>query len=202
MNRDNVVLTYTKEGYAGSPKEPSPEEIEKDNQQKQYYENTDKRAKEIIGKPSPELDVEQWIVGKPVDLSKLKDKVVVLHFWSYFWEVDNENMEDKSTLETIRFLNALQKAFSDKDVVFVSIHGYTQRIDELKKLVKEWNPVYNIAVDKKSPIKWSKGATFDKFGIFWGQTYVLIDRKGIVKTPTNWYDLENKIQELISNKSQ
>jgi len=197
MDRDNVVLTYTKEGYSGPPQNPSPEEIEKDNQQKQYYENTDKRAKEIIGKPSPELDVEQWIVGKPVDLSKLKGKIVVLHFWSYFWEVDNNNVEDKINLETVRFLNLLQKAFSDKGVVFVSIHGYTQKIDELKKLVKGQNPAYNIAVDKKSLLKWSKGATFDKFGIFWGQTYVLIDRKGIVKTQTNWYDLENKIQEMI-----
>jgi RNA polymerase sigma factor (sigma-70 family) len=197
MDRDNVVLTYTKEGYSGPPQNPSPEEIEKDNQKSQYYENTDKRAKEIIGKPSPELDVEQWIVGKPVDLSKLKGKIVVLHFWSYFWEVDNSNVGDKINLETVRFLNLLQKAFSDKGVVFVSIHGYTQRIDELKKLVKGQNPAYNIAVDKKSPIKWSKGATFDKFGIFWGQTYVLIDRKGIVKTQTNWYDLENKIQEMI-----
>ena len=109
------------------------------------------------------MDVEQWIVGKPVDLSKLKGKVVVLYFWNYFWEVDNKNMEDKRNLETIRFLNALQKAYSDNGVVFVSIHGYTQRVDELKKLVKELNPVYSIGVDKKSPIKWAKGVTFDKF---------------------------------------
>ena len=85
--------------------------------------------------------------------------------------------------------------------LFVSIHGYTQRVDELKKLVKEKNPAYNIAIDKKSPIKWSKGSTFDKFGIFWGQTYVLIDRKGIVRTHTDWYSLESKIQEMISDNN-
>jgi RNA polymerase sigma factor (sigma-70 family) len=195
MDRDNVVLTYTKEGYAGPPQNPSPEEIEKDNQQKQYYENVEKQAKEIIDKPVPELDVEQWIAEKPLDLSKLKGKVIVLHFWSYF----GQNSVDKASLETIRFLNAIQKAYSDKGVVFVSIHANTQKIDELKKLVKEWNPAYNIGIDKKSPIKWAKGVTFDRFGVSWGQRFLLIDKVGTVKYQTWNYDLEKKIQELISD---
>jgi len=202
MNRDNVILTYEKEGYNGPPENPSPEEIKKSNEQNQQYENTNKRAKEIAGKSSPELDVGQWINGKSVDISKLKGKIIVLHFGSCFWEVDNENVDDKAYLEAIYFLSTLQKVFSDKGVVFVGIHGYTQRTDELKKLVKEWDPTYSMAIDKKSQLKWSKGSTFDKFGIFWNQVYVLIDRKGIVRTHTSWYEIENKIQEIISDQSR
>jgi protocatechuate 3,4-dioxygenase beta subunit len=131
MNRDDVVFTLKEE-----PAEPSKPLTAEETEKKKYNEDIEKRANEIVGKPSPELDVEQWIAGKPVDLSELKGKVVVLHFWSYF----RENLEDKASLETIRFLNALQKAYSDKGVVFVSVHAYTQKIDELKKLVKEQNP--------------------------------------------------------------
>jgi RNA polymerase sigma factor (sigma-70 family) len=186
MNRDDVVFTL-KEEPAEPPKPPTAEEIEK----KKYNDEIGKRSKEIIDKPSPELDVEQWIAGKPAEL---KGKVVVLHFWSYF----RDNEEDKASLETIHFLNAIQKAYSDKGVVFVSVHAYTQKIDELKKLVKEQNPAYNIAVDKKSPIKWAKGVTFDKFGISWTQ-FLLIDKDGTVKYQTWDSGLERKIQELISD---
>ena len=74
--------------------------------------------------------------------------------------------------------------------------------DKLKSLVKESNATYNIGIDKKSPEKWAKGETFDKYSRAW-YFWTLIDRNGIIKY-INVFDreLENKIQELISNKSQ
>jgi thiol-disulfide isomerase/thioredoxin len=35
----------------------------------------------IQGKPAPELQVERWAAGKPLKLSELKGKVVLLDFW-------------------------------------------------------------------------------------------------------------------------
>ena len=192
MNRNDAVFTL-KEEPGESPKPPTAENTAK----WKYREDINKRTKEIIGKPAPELDVEQWIVGKPVELSKLKGKVVVLYFWSYFQEVDNKNLEDKKSLETIGFLNMLQKAYSDKGVMFASIHAYTQRIDELKKAIKELSPVYSIGIDKKSAIKWAKGVTFNKFASDW-PPFLLIDRDGTIKYQAWDSELERKIQDLVS----
>lgn len=36
---------------------------------------------EIQGKPAPELEVKDWISGKPLKISELKGKVVMIDFW-------------------------------------------------------------------------------------------------------------------------
>ena len=40
-----------------------------------------KLLEEIQGNPSPELEVKEWISGKPLKISELKGKVVMLDFW-------------------------------------------------------------------------------------------------------------------------
>jgi len=180
MNRDDLILTFTDE--------PSPEPTPPP-EQKQYYDKLSKRYKEIEGKTAPQLSIEEWVNGKPLDISKLKGKIVVLQFWS---------MENQLSVESIRLINMLQKLF-DKDVVFIGIHEYTANVDKIKNLVKENNATYNIGIDKKSPEKWAKGETFDRYARVW-YTYTLIDRKGSIKY-INMYDqdLENKIQQMISD---
>ena len=38
----------------------------------------------MVGKPAPKLQVAKWMNSKPLTLSALKGKVVVLDFWA-FW---------------------------------------------------------------------------------------------------------------------
>ena len=38
----------------------------------------------MVGKPAPKLQVANWMNSKPLTLSALKGKVVVLDFWA-FW---------------------------------------------------------------------------------------------------------------------
>lgn len=38
----------------------------------------------MVGKPAPKLQVASWMNSKPLTLSALKGKVVVLDFWAYW----------------------------------------------------------------------------------------------------------------------
>ena len=68
----------------------------------------------MIGNPSPEFEVMSWLTEKPLKISDLKDKVVVLYFW---------NSDVYQTVEKYVVLSHWQKKY-ENDVVFIAVHDY------------------------------------------------------------------------------
>ena|GEM_PF-549379 len=187
MNRDDVVFVLEEEEPSEPPKPPTAEEIAK----REYRKSADERFKELKGKPAPELDVAQWLHGKPTTMAELKGKVVVLHFWA--------TQIIRRSVEAIGLLNALQKIYGEESLICIGIHEFTTQIDELKKLIEEKGATYSIAVDKESSVASAKGVTSDKYAIARLPSFILIDGEGVIHGRIWDHELEEKIQELLSD---
>lgn len=73
--------------------------------------------------------------GKPVDLSKLRGKTVVVNFWSTWCP---------PCVEEMPMFDAVQTAYKDKDVVFVGIAA--DQVDNVKAFLKKTPVNYAIVV--------------------------------------------------------
>jgi hypothetical protein len=67
----SMLLTLTGLGIA---QESTKVQLEGDPARRKHLEK-------IQGKPAPPLEIETWIGSKPIKLSDLKGKVVMLDFW-------------------------------------------------------------------------------------------------------------------------
>jgi len=183
-NQSDVIFVLKEaEQPSEPPKPPSEEEIAK----REYRARARERLKSLEGNPFIELNVEQWLNCKPVKLAEMKGRVVVLDFWT---------TQNVRCVEATRLMNALQKEYGTKGAVFIGIHEFPAKVDELKKLIAEKGITYKMAVDKQSPEIGAKGMTFDKYGVSYFPKFILVDKEGILHTDVWDHGLEEKIQEL------
>lgn len=99
---------------------------------------TTQAAPTLVSKKAPEISAEKWINSKPLTLSGLKGKVVVVEFWATWCP---------PCRKSIPHLIELNKRFGDK----VTIIGFTQEsLDEVQDFVNEQGMKYPIAVGSKS----------------------------------------------------
>ena len=148
---------------------------------------------EMCGKPAPELDVAQWLYGKPVTLAKLKGKIVVLHFWPNGFHYNGIR-----GIEAIRLLNVLQKEYGKYGVVFIGIHESKSDADEQRKLMNEEEIALRIALDRKLPAAEARGATFGRYDDPAGN--IVVDRAGNIYGRVHYDKLEETIQKLVSQQ--
>ncbi|MBN1290950.1 MAG: redoxin domain-containing protein [Candidatus Latescibacteria bacterium] len=117
----------------------------------------DKRSVMVLeGKPAPELQVSQWVNCEPVTLADLKGKTVLLDFWSSYNEY---------SMQALPLMKTLYDVYSDKGLVILAIHEYTDNIDDLKELIEKEGIDYRVAVDNKSTLDNAMGLTFDAYGL-------------------------------------
>ena len=69
----------------------------------------------LIGKPAPELNVEDWANGSPLSAEELKGKVVLLDFWAIWCG---------PCLATFPHLREWQEKYSDKGLVIIGMTRY------------------------------------------------------------------------------
>jgi len=186
-NREDVVFVFDK---SLEPPEEAPTEEQKARWK--YRGTVANRLEELKGKPAPELDVSDWLYGKPLTLAELKGKVVVMYFWS---RGDQLNLFDR--IEAIRLLNVLHGEYGERGLVCIGIHESRANADEQRVRMAERGIMFPAALDKESPVAGARGVTFDRYGEPSGP--VVIDRMGMVHGDVWDHELEKAIRELLSD---
>jgi thiol-disulfide isomerase/thioredoxin len=148
---------------------------------------------------APELEerpAEDWINSKPLMLSELRGRVVILHFWTFGCINCQHNFPT---------LKAWQKALADKAVTIIGVHtpetDRERQVANVRAAVKKYGLKYPIVFDKDAKI-WK---SWDNR--WWPSTY-LIDKQGFVRYrwdgEFNWKHakgdsiLRRKIEQLLA----
>jgi len=120
----------------------------------------------LVGKPAPILQVTDWINGE-VQPADMKGKVVVLDLFATWCP---------PCLAAIPHNNAMYANLKDKGLVLVGVCSSSQGQENLAKVVAGSNTKIDYPVCKDPDSK-----TAESFNLSFYPTYVVIDRKGIIR---------------------
>jgi len=142
-----------------------------------YYE--DKRPqtlRDIEGTKAPALTAAAW-EGEPVDIGKLKGKVVVVDFWATWCPPCRASIP-----KNIKLVDE----YTDNGVVFVGVHDANRGWDKAPLMIKEKNINYAVALDKPAELqtennKRQPGISSAAWKVKFWPTYFVLDRKGIIR---------------------
>ncbi len=132
----------------------------------------------MVGQPAPPLAESPYIGPKPVPLSALRGKVVLMFFWAH-WCLDCR--------AEVPILASIHADFVLRGLVLYGptrYYGYTASSDhvspaeELKYISQVRSSFYEPLQDVPMPVN---NANFTEYGASTTPTIVLIDRKGIVR---------------------
>ena len=120
--------------------------------------------------PAPEFtSVTGWINSEPLTMSKLRGKVVLVHFWTHGCY---------NCVNNYKHYKAWQERYSGKDVVIVGIHTPEspgeRKLDQIKEQAAKNGLKFPIAVDNDSS-NWKAWNNR-----YWPTVYV-VDRRGRVR---------------------
>jgi thiol-disulfide isomerase/thioredoxin len=142
-------------------------------------------------KKAPEFtEITGYINTKPIKLSDLKGKVVLVHFWTYTCI---------NCIHTIPHLNEWYEKYSQKGLVIVGIQTpefeFEKNIDSVQKAVKEFEIKYPVIQDNDY-------GTWNAYGNnYWPRDY-LVDKEGYIRYEHigegAYNQTENTIQSLIT----
>ena len=120
--------------------------------------------KSLEGKPAPALALDAWI-GDETSLEKLRGKVVVVDFWATWcgpcMAAIPKNIE-------------LVKKHEKDGLAFIGVHDSRSGWDRAASVVSETGINYPVARD-------AAGASVKSYNLGFWPTYVVIDRKGVVR---------------------
>jgi protocatechuate 3,4-dioxygenase beta subunit/thiol-disulfide isomerase/thioredoxin len=141
-----------------------------------------------IGKIAPDLSVQTWFNSKPLSLSTLRGKIVVLDFCDWFG--------CGPCLQELPSVVRLAQKFSKQGLVVISIHSPNWESKRLGQLIKERKLSHPIAIDR--PTKQFVGETMMRYGVHILPTYAVIDRQGILQyLGSNLTDVLTCVEKLL-----
>jgi thiol-disulfide isomerase/thioredoxin len=160
------------------------------NTDAKYYGTQFKIDKSQFRQAPDFTQVTGYINTDPLNISDLKGKVVLVHFWTYTCI---------NCIHTIPSLNEWYQKYSDKGFVIASVHTpefeFEKNIDSVKKAVKEFEIKYPVIQDNNY-------GTWNAYGNkYWPRDY-LIDKDGYIRYDHvgegGYNQTENMIQSLIT----
>ena len=133
----------------------------------------------LTGRPAPELDVKEWIIGPPCTLAGLKGKVVLLEFWATWC---------KPCEEVFPKLKALYETYASQGLVILALtrhflayggsqHSQAEELELIRDFVRKHAVDFPVGVSEDERMQSVYGATALPI-------LVLIDRSGIVRQIT------------------
>ncbi|PAU65166.1 thioredoxin [Pseudomonas sp. PIC25] len=150
-----------------------------------------KPAHRSLAPIAPEFrGIDHWLNGPPQTLEHLRDKVVLVEFWTY------------SCINCIRVLPYVKEwheKYRDKGLVVIGVHtpeyGYEKNLGNLQTAVKRFGITYPVAQDNGY-------RTWDAYGNQYWPALYLIDREGRIVYrhfgEGNYADTEAQIQRLLA----
>ena len=151
-----------------------------------YYQNGKEldALRQIVGKPAPELTVKNWI-GDPQKLSDLKGKVVVVDFWATWCPPCRASLSHNVELVD---------KYKNKGLVFIGVHDSNRGSDKMAAMAKDKKINYPLSVD-------DAGKSQKAFHTSFWPTYIVIDRKGVVRAAGLDPDyVEKVVTKLLDEK--
>ncbi len=132
-----------------------------------------------FGGPAPELQVAEWVKGKPVTLAELRGKVVLLDFWGLWCGPCRKAMPK---------LVELHKKHARRGLVIIAVHDASQSkaslLDAGQDSVDLSTVPFRVAVDAApqegdQSLLAGRGRTIDAYGVTGFPTLILVDKDGL-----------------------
>jgi thiol-disulfide isomerase/thioredoxin len=137
--------------------------------------------------------ISEYINTKPISLNDLKDKVVLVDFWTY---------SCINCIRTIPHLNEWYDKYSDKGLIIVGIHTpefeFEKNSDNVKSAVQKFGIKYPVLQDN------DKGTWNEYENRYWPRKY-LVDDEGYIRYDHigegAYQETEKVIQALLSERA-
>ena len=127
----------------------------------------------LIGKAAPSFPKNAtWLNSKPLTWKDLEGKVVILHFWARWCGPCHNDLP---------VMSGLHKNRKDSGIVVIGIHTPSNKIEDVRKVIKEYQLGYPICIDTaKAPGGTGFGVMSNKFYVS-GIPYAFVtDEQGCV----------------------
>jgi cytochrome c biogenesis protein CcdA/thiol-disulfide isomerase/thioredoxin len=145
--------------------------------------------------PAPELKgITGWINSKALTLASLKEKVILIDFWTY---------SCINCIRTLPYLKSWDQIYRSQGLVIIGVHSpefaFEQRYQNVKQAVEKYQIHYPVALDNQFQ-------TWDNYKNHYWPAHYLIDKQGqVVYThfgEGGYAVTEHNIQVLLGSKSQ
>jgi len=142
---------------------------------------------------APDITSKQWLNSQPLDWSVLKDKVVLVEFWTF--ECYNcKNVEP--------YVKKWYETYKNQGLEVVAVHSpefdRERKIENVREYIADHSITYPVAIDNDFKI-WKNFSNR-----YWPAMY-LVDKKGIVRYrfigEGNYQLIENTLKKLLKEAS-
>ena len=134
----------------------------------------------LEGSAAPELKIDRWFNTKPIALSSLHGKVVVLNFWSALWS------SRESCAVWFPALNRIHDQYSDKRVIVIGVHTSAdlQHHADIQAAIDKEEIRYPIGIATKTKDEQDIfGASFKDYSVKGcGPTILFVDKGSKLRT--------------------
>ncbi|HEV8290091.1 MAG TPA: redoxin family protein [Candidatus Norongarragalinales archaeon] len=136
--------------------------------------------------------INAWLNTKPLTMSELKGKVVLVDFWTYTCI---------NCLRTLPYIRAWHEKYAKKGLVIVGVHApefeFEGKLENVKDAVKRLNVKWPVALD-------SDMATWNAFSNHYWPAKYLVDKNGVIRYTHfgegGYKETERQIQQLLGIK--